>query len=163
MFNHQETPRFCSKAKGTAQSPSVVERWELGTPAALPSCEISQLPAPAGQTRLDEIKAVCTALCQQFRAQPPFLTSTCSWLLPCVLHWPQPLHPSCSPWEYSTVLLPHCAGEMVLGMQHPKRMDDTWDTTPKPNFGKVRGKKSGFWGWDDGISSINAGTAGWEW
>lgn len=128
VFKHQETPRFCSKAKGTSQSPSgkrVVESWELGTPAVLPSCEISRLPAPAGQTRLDEIKAVCTALHRQFRAQPPCITSTCSLLPSCVPFWLQPLHPSCSPWEYSMLLLlPHCTGEMVLGMQHPRKNPD---------------------------------------
>lgn len=61
------------------------------------------------------------------------------------------------------LLLPHCAGEMVLGVEHPNKTDGMWDTTPKPNVGKMSGKESGFWGWDDGICPINADPADWEW
>lgn len=52
---------------------------------------------------------------------------------------------------------------MVLGVEHPNKTDGMWDTTPKPNFGKMRGKESRFWGWDDGICPINADPADWEW
>lgn len=44
---------------------------------------------------------------------------------------------------------------MVLGMQHPKKSDGMWDTTAKQNFGKMSGRESGFWVWDDGMSPTN--------
>lgn len=161
----QETPRFCLKSNRTARSPPVVESWELGTPAALPSREISRLPAPTGQTRPDEIRAVCTALRQEFRARPPFPTSTCSRLPRCV---PAALASAPSPFPFPLGMF-HAAPAPTLcwgdgaGHAASQKTDGMRENTPRQKVGKMSWRESGFWGWGGGMSPTNADPADWEW